>query len=205
MRTQELIDFAATLADHFPNVMRAGRRLDEESLQGYWITSQARFNTWGAKLRRATDQLNATGYRGRRLWLAWDPVFAELLVSGVTTRVWASLLHSLDERLGLTEYSPIGRSVLRGHEDCRERVVNLILKGKQAENDVAERLEQLQRGIERWTDMVLAQSSRDPGLVDYCYDPDRFAHYLAVCQEGGGAIRLTVFGTPCRRLLAALW
>lgn len=184
MQLRELLDFAVTLSEQFSTILAKPERLDDTQLQQYWLTSRARFNTWGSKLRLATVQLEHAEFGAPERWVDWIPLFEEILIDDVVTRVWATLLEAIDDELGLREYAPIGRSAVVGHEDARSRVVNVILRGCDVNCSHAHRLNRSRVNAERWTDLLLAHACRDLLHLQYCRDPARFSAFVAAYQEG---------------------
>jgi len=173
MQSRELIDLAVTLADRSDVIMSGTRRLNEASLQHYWVAARSLISSWGVAVRRCTDQFEEVEYTSDALWLRWTPIFEEVLVSEMVTRVWACLLESCDRRWGLQEYSPIGRSIFAGHLDVRRRILGLLLRGRQRAAYPVWRLNRTRQSVERWTDLLLGSLAPRIEVDAYCFDPQR--------------------------------
>jgi hypothetical protein len=173
MLSRELIELALTLTERSDVILGATGRLDEDQLQHYWVASRSLLNTWAAALRDCADQMEATRFAAGPVWAHWTPLFEEILASELVTRVWACLLEACDHRLGLVEYSPIGRSALAGHLDVRCRVLSMICLARPPALAAVGRVNRTRLRLERWTDMLLASLGGSVYTGSYCFDRQR--------------------------------
>lgn len=183
MRTQTFLDFSVVLSEHADSIVNGTYRLDEKQLQKFWVQSRVRFDCWGLKLKRCTHQLESSGYLADAIWRAWQPFMEEILVSETVTRVWAAMLHAIDDQLGWQEYSPIGRSVVLSHKDARRRVLRILLRGQQAASGVAQQLNQTRINTERWVDLLLASVSPELDLERYGFEAKRLANLQRIAHS----------------------
>ncbi len=187
MHSRELLDFAVTLADRLAVISSTSRRLSETYLQRYWVASRGLMDLWGRSLRQCTDQFERTDDTAPVLWARWWPLLEEVLVSEAVTRVWAAVLEASDERHGLQEYGPIGRGIFRGHLDARQRVLNLLLRGRQRGVLPAARLNRVRVNVERWTDLLLSFAGDTAGTRFYCFDCQRLGNFRCGGFESNGS------------------
>ena len=124
-------------------------------MQAYWIAARSRLNWWGQQLRRL-QLLQGTGLLNHTARREDLHVLEEILLSEMVTRVWCALLDGIDQRLGLQEYGPIGRSTHLGHVEARQRVLRLIVQAHRDGPLSLWLLNPLRVHTERWTDLLLS-------------------------------------------------
>jgi hypothetical protein len=95
------------------------------------------------------------------------------------TRIWTALLECHDARRNIQENGPIARSVLRGQLDARQRVLRLLVRGRQQGVLVTWGLNRLRQQLERWTDLVLSMAADENIAPDLFHDHHRLRFLIA--------------------------
>ncbi|HZZ28182.1 MAG TPA: hypothetical protein VFE46_09275 [Pirellulales bacterium] len=174
MHARELIDLAVFVASQGPVLIGSVRQVPTAALAQYWTVSKCRLDRWNRTLREvqppsASCTEETVGVRNLQA------VCAEILVSEMLTRVWSSILTAMDYVAGSSEAQPVAASVMAGHLEASNRVLNLISYNPQnAENGGG--LNHLRRLTERWTDLLL-------GSLGSLIHAASFAHDAARTEE----------------------
>lgn len=178
MHVREHVQLAAYLALNAPNYFRDQGVILSNGLEPYWVASKCRLDRWGIRLKTHA-QLVSTGKRDDmpRYWNAVRPVFEEILVGDVLTRVWMSLSSAHDRITRRNVAEPIARSVFLGHMEARNRALTLLLSGKGLDASLMVPLNRLRRRCERWTDMLLGHIAADTDVNNFGYDQDRVREF----------------------------
>ena len=126
------------------------------------------------------------------------PLCEEILISEILSRVWTAALSAVDRAAGEEELEPIGRSILVGHLDCRNRVLHLIAAARGAgAGTTSGKLNRLRRVCERWTDLLLAPLATLADLSSLAHDPirmrDMVDDFLDDQSDHVAAPRRTIF------------
>ena len=101
----------------------------------------------------------------------------EILMSEILTRVWTGAVAAADRRAGGDELSPAARSILFGHAEARQRVLQRIAADPDRPPRSASRLDQLRRVCERWTDLLLAPLAGICDVAAIAHDAARVADF----------------------------
>ena len=178
MHAHELVELAALVAVHGPVFIRGGR-ISESAIEQYWSASKMRLEGWSTALQQyAETQQSACELVSSEaaMILAWRgvrPVLDEILTSEVLTRVWTGVACAYDHRRGSREVEPIVRSVYLGHQEARNRALNLLIYGRGFNTQEAVELNRLRRRSERWCDMLLGYVVGDEPLDEFSFEPAR--------------------------------
>ena len=166
MHSKQLVQLAALLATESSVIVEGTLQLPERALEEYWISSKCRLQEWTSDIARFHQEMKWASSSQKAInWGNNWKLFEEVLVSEVLTRVFGSVLVTIDDTLGIQEYSPIARSVLLGHLEARNRVLRILANVAWADEVHSDHLNKLRRQAERWSDMLLAYqiSGRSPG------------------------------------------
>lgn len=178
MLVRDFAVLAATIAGYAPAIIRRSAGLPETCLHTYWVAARSRLNRWGPPLRRL-QVLQGSGLLAQMV--QWDDLrlLEEILASEIVTRVWCATLDGIDERLGLQEYGPIGRSTHLGHLEARQRVLQLVMAGHREGPTRLWLLNPMRLQTEHWTDLLLSCFPSVELAAPYCYDEQRLRDYAA--------------------------
>ncbi len=81
----------------------------------------------------------------------------EILLSEITTRIWCALLEGVDQQRAVQDFGPVGQSVLHGHLDARNRVLNLMIRPQVRHLPEVQALNEDRQVFESWSDLLLRQ------------------------------------------------
>lgn len=189
------MELAAVAAAHGPVLVDGPTRLTAESLEQYWTAAKVRLDRWTralAELGRASEAIDRD-----RLPNSNPPtkkhapagLFEEVLTGEVLARIWAAVMSAYDRRRGQCEVEPIARSVLVGQLEARNRVLTLLLRGIFDPLET-ERMDQLRRRCERWTDLLLGGFGDAEQWREFAFDPRRAADFAAEFAPPAAPLRL---------------
>jgi len=178
MHSREHVQLAAYLAINTPKYLRNQGAIGATCLEKYWIVSKCRLDRWSIRLK-THSQLVQTGKPEdhARYWGAVQPVFEEILISDILTRVWISLCAGHDRIQRKLAAEPIARSVFLGHMEARNRALNQLLHGHGLPATLMVKLNRLRRRAERWTDMLLGYIATETDVNTFGYDQDRVLQF----------------------------
>ncbi len=169
MQASETIELAALLASRSDLLLLGIEDLSERSLHDYWTASKCRQDRWVHALKGLEDG-SQQGVPSNKL----VSVIEELLVSELLTRVWAATLTAHDRLRGTNRCESIGRSILIGHMEVRNRALNIMLRGTGIDVEQTVALNDLRRKVERWTDLLLAFLAHNGSVSEMAFDASRF-------------------------------
>ncbi len=176
MNVAELVELAALVSAESGSLLETPASAFAPGLDAYWAASKSRLDRWSRRLKscralpaESVKSLPASG----RMTVA---LCEEILASEILSRVWTATLAAVDRAAGQGELEPIGRSIMVGHQDARNRVLHLIAAGKNSESaPAATKLNRLRCACERWTDLLLAPLSEVADMTSLAHDPARVA------------------------------
>jgi hypothetical protein len=176
------VELAAVVAVNGRLFIRHGR-ISQSALEQYWSHSKFRLDRWSQSLKEYGQlQQSNPPYVSQEaaLILAWRgirPVIEEILVSEILTRVWSSVASAYDHHHGSAEVTAVVRSVYLGHQEARNRALNLMVYGRGFNTQEAVELNRLRRRCERWCDMLLGYVAQTGMVEEYAFEPNRTADF----------------------------
>ena len=174
MQSPQLVELAALVAFHGPQLIAGPRDVAPASLQRYWSSSKCRLDRWAASLKTLSKStvgkaVDGAVENGERNNASLTPlVMDEILTGEMLSRVWTAVLSAYDRSRATDLAEPIARSVLIGHVEARNRVLQLMLDAKVITRRQAGRLNKARRRGAHWTDLLV-------GYLAECYDVSEFA------------------------------
>ena len=173
MHVRDLIDLAAFVGAEGSTMLRSVRRVSPEAMGQYWMASKCRLDRWGRALREFRQQSGSVAGRADMSGSGIRAVCEEVLASEMLVRVWSCVVLSLEDKLGGDEAGPLVKSVLAGHVEITNRVLNLLtLNGVMRSRPAAE-LNRLRRLVERWTDLILGRLGEPFDFSSVAFDAGR--------------------------------
>jgi len=182
MHAREMVELAALASAHGPLLIEHVERFPAEGIERYWTASKCRLDRWSRALKDVASGQAAfdTGRQGDVSPLR--PLIEEILTGEVLTRVWAGVLSLFDQKHGLQEVEPIGRSVLGGHSEIRLRALSLLVAGTGLRAAEASALDRLRRRAERWTDLLIGHLSTAGDATEFAVQPARAREFADELQ-----------------------
>ncbi|HEY2881261.1 MAG TPA: hypothetical protein VGJ15_02480 [Pirellulales bacterium] len=176
MHTRELIDLAAFAASQGQVLLEGLREVPPSPLARYWTASKCRLERWKVRLRELGDQLRAARGDNDYTWRHLRSLGEEVLVSEMLTRIWSSILTTLDVAFESDEAQPLAASVLAGHLEASNSVLLMIANDRSSASAGAE-LNRLRRLTERWTDLLLAGLGSQFETGSFAHDANRVVEF----------------------------
>ncbi len=173
-----LIKIAAELAAESGTLIHGSRRIPEKSLEQYWIASRCRLQRWQFDLKACELDLRNHPEGAERIWAKAEPLMHEVLQAEVLTRVWSAILNGIEQMCPVRDCDPIGRSTLIGHLEARNRVLRLVISGEVTGLREVDRLNEMRRQTERWTDLLLSRVTEHADVATFGFDQDRVREFL---------------------------
>ncbi|MHB1037297.1 MAG: hypothetical protein ACYC0Y_21975 [Pirellulales bacterium] len=174
MQARELVELAALVSAHGPVLIHGAGRAPATSIGQYGTASKCRLDRWSRSLRvleRMAAESPAT-----QADAAWGPlsgVFEEILTGEVLTRVWTAVVCAADRTHGWDDVEPVVQSVLGGHLETRNRVLNFLVRGQGVSGEHGAILDRLRRRTERWSDLLIGYLMGAYDVSDFAIDPVR--------------------------------
>ncbi len=188
MHANQLVHLASLLSHHREALIHEADPVVPPALMDYWAAAKARhcrwadfLNAWQAE--HASMKKTDAGQRERH-WNRTRACLEEILLSDLTTRVFAAAAQAIDDRLGIREWSPVTGSIHQRQHEFRGRAMQLLLVDPDVPFKNRLALDQLRRRVERWTDFLLAPWSRQADVSSFAFDVDRVADHAETLANG---------------------
>lgn len=182
MHARELIELAALVSVHGPDLVQSGERISAEGIEQYWTTSKVRLDRWGRSLK----EFAGLSHPHKRQQGLIRGVLEEILTGEVLTRVWTAVLCAYDRQHGTDDAEPVARSVLIDHCEVRHRVLTLLVHGHGLDTGDAARLNRLRRRAERWSDLLIGNLAGMHGVGEFAISPERANEFSKDLRDNGG-------------------
>jgi len=181
MHASDLAQLAGLVAFHGPAFLRDSERLTAVRLESYWSASRCRLERWLQQLRLSQTEAPPEWARGGSHSLR--SVLEEILLSELLTRVWTCLVVEHDRRHNCDDAGNVARSIHLGHQEARNRTLQLMLRGPGVATEEAVGLNRLRRRVERWTDMLLGFLLLSGVKNEWAFDPQRALDFSIDMKE----------------------
>ena len=157
---------------------RGGVAADADQAMRYWAASKCRLQRWQAALKVFEDDF-AEPCEMHDPWHAIEVVLQEILISELLTRVWTVVLIQHDRTINHHDMQSIAHSVFIGHLEARNRAMRLLMHNRPSNQRAYDRLEELRRRMERWTDLLLSRISDLEMAIQFGFDEHRVRDFAA--------------------------
>lgn len=178
MHAKQLAEIGGWLSICSTLFTRGGEPAESRDAMRYWAASKCRLQRWQAALKVFEDDL-ANPCEMHDPWHAIEVVIQEILISEMLTRVWTVLLIQHDRYFDHDEMQSIGHSVFIGHLEARNRAMRFLMHNRGANDKAYDRLEELRRRMERWTDLLLSRVSDLKLAKQFGFDEQRILDFAA--------------------------
>ena len=185
MHACELIQFAATIANHASVLIQQGGPFPPEAIEQYWAMSKCRQENWARALKDFSQGRQDTSGSAPSSACDIQPILEEVLASEILSRIWAAVCTLADAQRGAKDSSAIVQNILVGHLEARHRVLGLMVYGYglRVEDSVA--LNRLRIRNEYWTDTLLALVGVGAARAEWAFQPDRVKNLARSLQQQG--------------------
>lgn len=181
MHARQQSEIAAWLAVLSASLLKSTRNHDALLAQHYWTNSKIRTGRWNAALKVFAEDFNDPA-PVHNPWPAFEIIAEEIFLSEMLTRIWATYLVSVDIQNQREEYTGLVYSTFIAHVETKNRVFRLMLSAQGKNEAVFERLNQLRRLVEKWTDLFLAWFPQQEVAQQFTFDRKRLNEFV---QERG--------------------
>ena len=170
----ELIEFAAIVSVHSPNLIDRSEPLPEPALERYLYWSELRIAEWLTTHAEFPAAVAAAPAAQRAdFWLNAQPMFVDVFAGGLISRVWGAVLTACNRKRKELAAERTARHILARHEQAQQQILRLMVDGPYLTLERVVALDRLRRKIERWSDVLVGHIVRRYGLTDFTYDSDR--------------------------------
>jgi hypothetical protein len=185
MQAREMVELAALASSQGPSLMQGSGTMSATGVEQYWAASRCRLERWGRSLKTLRTGNTDEPKHGRRAaqLTRGCGVLEEILTSEVLTRVWAAVLTGYDRCHTSMECEPIGRSILVGHVEARNRALKILVEGPGINSEEAVALNRLRQRAERWTDLLVGHLGIACDLSEFAHDPVRAREFSTELVE----------------------
>jgi hypothetical protein len=182
MHARDLIEIAALVAYHGPQVIAGARTLAPSPLEQYWAVSKCRFENWNRTLKAHTSATARRGPAPLDDALDLRATLDEIFISEILLRVWTTVLVGRDRAMRTGVDEPLARNVFESHLEARHRALKLLVGTNTFTTPQAVAINKLRRRAERWSDMLVGGLLGECDAPEFAVDADRaldFADDLA--------------------------
>jgi hypothetical protein len=176
MHARQQTEIAAWLALNSNAIIHGSQRVEGMVAASYWSGSKSRLARWNMALKTFDHDIRHP-HESHNPWPAIEIVVEEIVAAEMLTRIWSAILVSLDEASGRGELSGLAQSVFLAHMEARNRTLRLLLSGRAANERMFDRINQLRRSVEKWTDLFLSWLPNGSVARRFAFDQPRFDDY----------------------------
>ena len=187
-------------------LLQSSNSLTVDTCSQYWSQSKCRQNRWMTALKMFEQDVR-NPERKHDPWPAIEIVIQEIFLSEMLTRVWSATMVAHDTRYASDELTGIAHSIHIGHLDAKNRAMRLLLEDQSVDAEMFERMNNLRRKIERWTDLLLGQLSDIEAAQRFAFQSNRvrdFADEKMEADEQGRSARRLLYSAALKEDLSRL-
>ncbi len=174
MNLRQVVELAAIVSQHSPNLVEASAQLSDAALSRYCDASQAQIRNWLVALNDLPQEIIATPAEWRHhVWRRAEATLIDVLAGGLVVRVWGAVLTACDRSRRTIAAEKVARTVLSSQLQAQQRVLRLLMDGPHLTLERVIGLDRLRRKIERWTDLLVGRLVRQHALADFAFDLER--------------------------------
>ncbi len=177
MHARQQSEIAAWLALNSAAIIHGSQKVDGLVAASYWSASKSRLARWSEALKTFDHDIRHPD-TSHNPWPAIEVVVEEVIVAEMLTRIWSAVLLSLDATKGRQDLSGLANSVFLGHMEARNRTLRLLLAGRGVNERLFDRINQLRRSVEKWTDLFLSWIPNQEAARNFAFDAARFDDYV---------------------------
>lgn len=122
----------------------------------------------------------------------FEEIAAQLFTTELVTRVWSTILASIDLQTGKQDLTRIATNAVNGFLQVRHRLLSQLLKQDCAASWAAD-LDRLRRRCDRWTDLLIGNICGGDDVFQFAFDVDRARDFAEEAAESGETARPVEF------------
>lgn len=176
MNLRSVLELLTLVSAHSPNLIESDSGIPLDALQRYWSCSRAQSRLWLAELNAPSEVLCDGLEAGEIDYLTsrrLEPLLADILVGGATTRVWGAIIAACDRKASKQAGIPVAESVLEQHNVVWNHLLQFLVEHRNTAGEEPGRIDQLRRQIERWTDVLVGHLVVRFGVTEFAFDVER--------------------------------
>ncbi len=178
MHAINLAEVAAWVAIHSQNLVSGEQHPTAAEAKGFWVESKCRISRWNSTLKMFDADLREPD-PNHNPWPAFEIVIQEIIISEMLTRIMAASFVISDIKQDTTELSGLGQSNFISHMETKNRAIRTLLHAQGANEAAFDRINQLRRQIERWTDLFLSRMSHPEVSARFGFDAQRVRDFAS--------------------------
>jgi hypothetical protein len=167
MHSCDLLQLAAILALHGPELaVRQPEHLDA-NLGSYWLASRRRIDSWNRHLR----QLSAATAHAVKIPSPAN-MLEEIIVSEPLTRVWTAIVVASHQNSQRNKAQAVVENIMNAHLTIRHHAMSLLARHS-INPETTPLLAQLESRTARWTDLLIAYLEQNHRVSHLAPHPER--------------------------------
>ncbi|MDA0281870.1 MAG: hypothetical protein O3B13_07230 [Planctomycetota bacterium] len=175
---RQIAETAAFASARSTFLIESSRAVTEQHLHNYWKCCRGRTMDWLRKLDALLSEAGVTPPEDHsRLWRTAEPLLAEVFVTEILTRVWATTLTAADLHRRESIGGPIARNTLKSHTEARNRAMSLMVDGLHVPVSQMSRVDCLRRKAERWSDLLIGHLVLNYQLDEFAFESTRSVEF----------------------------
>ncbi len=172
MHARHLVEIAAWTAANAATIADSINQDITLFSDTYWVAHKSRSLRWSLALKTFEKDLVADSAR-HNPWPALEIIVEEIVAAEVLTRVWAAVMVSVDLQHQRVNYAPMAHSIFISHIEVRNRVMRLLLAAQIQNEQLFNRVNQLRKMVEKWTDLLLGMFPDQRAARKFAFDLER--------------------------------
>ncbi|MBS0205258.1 MAG: hypothetical protein JSS49_20325 [Planctomycetes bacterium] len=116
-----------------------------------------------------------------------EQIAAQVFTTELLTRVWATILGSIDQRTGRNDLTRIATNSVSGLLQIRHRLLKHILHPSAPSGSWAADLDRLRRRCDRWTDLLIGNLCGADEFFRFAFDAERARDFAEDAHDGVNA------------------
>jgi hypothetical protein len=155
MLPNQLAELGSWVATHAEILIFGEQEQPQLIATNYWTSSKIRLDRWTTALQMFEKDFE--DQRQHNPWPAMEILIQEILSSDLLTRIWSATVLSHDWFHQTDELSGLAHSIHIRHLEAKNRAIRVMIRGRAHDEAAFDRMNNLRRRIERWTDVFLGQ------------------------------------------------
>lgn len=175
---RQIAETAAFASARSTFLIESSAAIPDRHLHDYWKCCRGRTMDWLRSLDRVISEASVTPPEAHiQLWASAEPIIAEVFVTEILTRVWATILTAADFHRKEAIGGPIAIHTLKGHTEARNRSLTLMANTLQVPVAKMSQVDRLRRKSERWSDLLIGHLVLNYQLDEFAFESNRSVEF----------------------------
>ncbi len=144
--------------------------------QQYWTITRSRISFWNQSLAWVQQSAQPDKNYAECFYIRAAELLEEVLLAQLHTSIWGAVWSNYDakNRLGANErLGGLAAGIVDCHRESVSRATDLVFWLGRHQRNTADRINRLQRRLERWTDRLLVNFAPTIDVSPFCFDIER--------------------------------